>query len=227
MAGAVTSADADRSRFRRHRCQLGYRPGNRRPPRQCRAHGVRHRPFGGQGREAERDGRVGRCRGQPRRARRRRRRVGTCGLRADPRRRRSRRPPREQRRRRRQRGGRGVLGAVVPRRDERRPVWRHPVRPSGASPDARAGFGDDRQRDVGGGSDRRDRPGTVRGVEMGTRGRQRTDGAGVGTVRDPGRDHRARSHQVGDLRQEHRHAEQRPAPTRPNTAACCRCTRRV
>ena len=69
-----------------------------------------------------------------------------------------------------------------------------------------------------------DRPVAVRGVEVRVRGRQRRPRPGAGAVRHPGRDHRARRDEVGDLRQERRRAERRPAPTTPRTGGCSSST---
>ena len=140
--------------------------------------------------------------------------------------RRSGRHARQQRRRRRQRRRRGgapelyldvmnvnlcgavrCLQAVLPGMRERR--QRH-----------------DRQHHVGRRPHRGARPVAVRRVEVGVRGPERGPGPGAGAVRHPGRDHRARGDEVGDLRQEHRRAQLDRAPTRPTTGGCSSSTPR-
>ena len=150
-----------------------------------------------------------------RRARRRRGRLGGQRLRPDPRPGRAGRRAREQRRHRWQRGRRGGDAGDVPRRDEHQPVRRHPLPQARAARDARAPQRGDRQHHVahrqGGG----DRPVAVRGVEVRVRGCQRRPGPGAGAVRHPGRDHRARRHEVGDLRQERRRPQRHRRLRRP------------
>ena len=128
---------------------------------------------------------------------------------------RPRRRAREQRRRRRQRGRRGGDARDVPRRHERQPVRRHPLPEARAARDARAPQRGDRQHHVahrqGGG----DRPVALRRVEVRVRGRQRRPRPGARPVRHPGRRHRARRHEVGDLRQERRRAERHRRLRRP------------
>ena len=82
----------------------------------------------------------------------------------------------------------------------------------------------DRQRHL----DRRaggvDRPVAVRRIEVRARGAERGPGPGAGAIRHPCRDHRARSHEVGDLRQVGGRPERRPARTTRRIDGCSSST---